>query len=176
MKKTIYKLYWAWQFDKEEKWLNECSAKGLHLCDVGFLRYTFEVGNPCAYSHKLELLENWPTHPESVAYIQFLEDTGVEMVGSILRWVYFRKKTEDGPFDLFSDLDSRIKHLNRIIFLFLPIMFLEFSAGISNLFMQNSSNRFIGGLALFVGCLLAYGALVINNKKKKLLKERMIYE
>ncbi|NTW91431.1 MAG: DUF2812 domain-containing protein [Erysipelotrichaceae bacterium] len=176
MKKTIYKLYWAWQFDKEEKWLNECSAKGLHLCDVGFLRYTFEVGNPGAYSHKLELLENWPTHPESVAYIQFLEDTGVEMVGSILRWVYFRKKTEDGPFDLFSDLDSRIKHLNRIIFLFLPIMFLEFSAGISNLFMQNSSNRFIGGLALFVGCLLAYGALVINNKKKKLLKERMIYE
>lgn len=176
MKKTIYKLYWAWQFDKEEKWLNECSAKGLHLSDVGFLRYTFEVGNPGAYSHKLELLENWPTHPESVAYIQFLEDTGVEMVGSIFRWVYFRKKTEDGPFDLFSDLDSRIKHLNRIIFLFLPIMFLEFSAGISNLFMQNSSNRFIGGLALFVGCLLAYGALVINNKKKKLLKERMIYE
>ena len=176
MKKTIYKLYWAWQFDKEEKWLNECSAKGLHLSDVGFLRYTFEVGNPGAYSHKLELLENWPAHPESVAYIQFLEDTGVEMVGSIFRWVYFRKRTEDGPFDLFSDLDSRIKHLNRILFLFLPIMFLEFSAGISNLFMQNSSNRFIGGLALFVGCLLAYGALVINNKKKKLLKERMIYE
>jgi len=176
MKKTIYKLYWAWQFDKEEKWLNECSAKGLHLCDVGVFRYTFEEGVPGAYSHKLELLENWPTHPESVAYIRFLEDTGVEMVGSILRWVYFRKKTEDGPFDLFSDIDSRIKHLNRIIFLFLPIMFLEFSAGISNLFMQNSSNRFIGGLALFVGCLLAYGALVINKKKQRLKKERMIYE
>lgn len=176
MKKTIYKLYWAWQFDKEEKWLNECSAKGLHLCDVGVFRYTFEEGVPGAYSHKLELLENWPTHPESVAYIRFLEDTGVEMVGSILRWVYFRKKTEDGPFDLFSDIDSRIKHLNRIIFLFLPIMFLEFSAGISNLFMQNSSNRFIGGLALFVGCLLAYGVLVINKKKQRLKKERMIYE
>ncbi|MHB8096782.1 MAG: DUF2812 domain-containing protein [Erysipelotrichaceae bacterium] len=176
MKKTIYKLYWAWQFDKEEKWLNECSAKGLHLCDIGFLRYTFEVGNPGAYSHKLELLENWPTHPESVAYIQFLEDTGVEMVGSIFRWVYFRKKTEYGQFDLFSDIDSRIKHLNRIIYLFLPIMFLEFSAGISNLFMHNSSNRFIGGLALFVGCLLAYGAWVINKKKQKLKKERMIYE
>lgn len=87
MKKTIYKLYWAWQFDKEEKWLNECSAKGLHLCDVGLFRYTFEEGTPGAYSHKLELLENWPTHPESVAYIRFLEDTGVEMVGSILRWV-----------------------------------------------------------------------------------------
>lgn len=176
MKKTIVKLYWAWQFDKEEKWLNECSAKGLHLCDVGVFRYTFEEGTPGAYSHKLELLENWPTHPESVAYIRFLEDTGVEMVGSILRWVYFRKKTVDGPFDLFSDLDSRIKHLNRIIFLFLPIMFLEFSAGLSNLLMHNSSNRFIGVLALSVGCLLAYGSYVIHKKKQKLKKERMIYE
>lgn len=176
MKKTIYKFYWAWQFDKEEKWLNECSAKGLHLCDVGICRYTFEEGEPGAYSHKLELLENWPTHPESEAYIRFLEETGVEMVGRLLRWVYFRKKTEEGPFDLFSDLDSRIKHLNRIQFLFLPLMFLEFSAGVSNLFMHNASNRFIGGLALFVGCLLAYGVFVIHKKKQKLKKEKMIYE
>lgn len=176
MKKTIYKLYWAWQFDKEEKWLNECSAKGLHLCDVGLCRYTFEEGTPGAYSHKLELLENWPTHPESVAYIRFLEDTGVEMTGSILRWVYFRKRTEDGPFDLFSDLDSRIKHLNRIILLFLPFMFIEFSTGISNLFIHSTSNKLIGILTLSVGCLLAYGSYVIHKKKKKLLKERMIYE
>jgi hypothetical protein len=176
MKKTIYKLYWAWQFDKEEKWLNECSAKGLHLCDVGFLRYTFEEGLPGAYSYKLELLNNWPNHPESIAYIHFLEDTGVEMVGSILRWVYFRKKSEFGQFDLFSDLDSRINHLNRILMLFIPIMIFEFFAGLSNLLMQNSPNRFIGGLAIFVGCLLAYGAFVIYKKKKKLLKERMIYE
>lgn len=177
MKKKIYKLYWAWQFDKEEKWLNQCSAKGLHLCDVGFCRYTFEQGEPGAYSFKLELLENWPTHPESEAYIHFLEDTGVEMVGSIMRWVYFRKKTVDGQFDLFSDLDSRIKHLNRILFLFIPIMFVEFSVGIPNLLLlHNTSNRFIGGLNLFLGFLLAYGVFVINKKKQKLKKERTIYE
>jgi hypothetical protein len=176
MKKTVYKLYWAWQFDKEEKWLNECSAKGLHLCDVGFLRYTFEEGLPGAYSHKLELLKNWPSHPESEAYIHFLEDTGVEMVGSIFRWVYFRKKTELGQFDLFSDRDSRINHLNRILMLFVPLMFLEFSAGLSNISMNNSSNRFIGFLALFVGLLLTYGSIVILKKRNRLKKDRMIYE
>ena len=176
MKKKIYKLYWAWQFDKEEKWLNECSAKGLHLCDIGFCRYTFEEGTSSLYSYKLELLENWPTHPESQAYIRFLEDTGVEMVGSLLRWVYFRKKTEDGQFDLFSDLDSRIKHLNRILLLFIPLMFLEFYSGISNLLMSYTPNRYIGMLALAVGCLLAYGIYNIHLKKKKLIKERMIYE
>ena len=176
MKKTIYKLYWAWQFDKEEKWLNECSAKGLHLCDVGILRYTFEVGNPGAYSHKLELLENWPSHPESVAYIQFLEDTGVEMVGSLLRWVYFRKKSDLKAFDLYSDLDSRIEHLNRITMLFLPFIFLEFSVGLSNLLASGSTNKFVGMLCVLLGCLICYGTYNIHLKKHKLIKERMIHE
>lgn len=176
MKKTIVKLYWAWQFDKEEKWLNECSAKGLHLCDVGVCRYTFEEGTPGAYSHKLELLENWPTHPESVAYIRFLEDTGVEMVGSILRWVYFRKKTVDGPFDLFSDLDSRIKHLNRILMLFIPFMIIEFTIGTINVFFSKTLNQSVGTLNIFLGFVFVYGIYVINKKKQKLKKERMIYE
>lgn len=176
MKKTIYKLYWAWQFDKEEKWLNECSAKGLHLCDVGLCRYTFEEGIPGAYSHKLELLENWPTHPESVAYIRFLEDTGVEMVGSILRWVYFRKKTVDGQFDLFSDLDSRIKHLNRILMLFIPLMIVEFVLGTINLFFSRVLNQSVGTLNIFLGFVFVYGVYVIHKKKQKLKKERMIYE
>lgn len=176
MKKTIYKLYWAWQFDKEEKWLNECSAKGLHLCDVGVFRYTFEEGTPGAYSHKLELLENWPTHPESVAYIRFLEDTGVEMVGSILRWVYFRKKTVDGPFDLFSDLDSRIKHLNRILMLFIPLMVVEFIIGTINVFFARTLNQSVGTINILLGFVFVYGIYVINKKKQKLKKERMIYE
>ena len=176
MKKTIYKLYWAWQFDKEEKWLNECSAKGLHLCDVGVFRYTFEEGTPGAYSHKLELLENWPTHPESVAYIRFLEDTGVEMVGSILRWVYFRKKTVDGQFDIFSDLDSRIKHLNRILMLFIPLMVVEFVIGTINVFFARTLNQSVGTINILLGFVFVYGIYVINKKKQKLKKERMIYE
>lgn len=170
MKKTIYKLYWAWQFDKEEKWLNECSAKGLHLCDVGVFRYTFEEGTPGAYSHKLELLENWPTHPESVAYIRFLEDTGVEMVGSILRWVYFRKKTVDGPFDLFSDLDSRIKHLNRILMLFIPLMVVEFIIGTINVFFARTLNQSVGTINILLGFVFVYGIYVINKKNKNLKK------
>ena len=46
MKKTVHKLFWAWEFDREEKWLNDMSAKGLQLTDVGFCRYVFETGTP----------------------------------------------------------------------------------------------------------------------------------
>lgn len=42
MRQTIRKLFWVWDFDKEEKWLNEMAAKGLSLVAVGFCKYEFE--------------------------------------------------------------------------------------------------------------------------------------
>ena len=114
MRKTVRKWFWVWDFDKEEQWLNEMAAQGLVLVDVGWCKYVFEDSVPGEYQVRLELLENQPSHEESQKYIRFIEDTGAEQVGAFLRWVYFRKKTADGPFDLFSDLQSRIKHIKRI--------------------------------------------------------------
>lgn len=176
MKKNVYKLFWAWQFEEEEQWLNQCSNRGMQLCDVGFLRYTFEMDNPVVYSFKVELFKEWPTHAESEAYIRFVEETGAEMVGSILRWVYFRKPRNLGAFDLFSDHESRIKHLNRILLLFFPLFFLELYLGLSNIFMHNGSNRFIGMLALSVGVLIGYGIFRILHKRNKLKKDHILFE
>lgn len=39
MKKVIYKAYY--DYEKEEKWLKEMSAKGLALINYSWLRYTF---------------------------------------------------------------------------------------------------------------------------------------
>jgi hypothetical protein len=96
MARTIRKVFFAWSFDKEEKWLNEMSAKGLQLCDVGYCRYTFEEGTPGEYVYRLEMLDNMPGHAESKHYIDFIEDTGAEQIGTLGRWVYFRKKAEGG--------------------------------------------------------------------------------
>ncbi len=114
MKHVVYKLFWAWDFEKEEKWLNEMAAKGFLLTDVGGLRYVFQEGAPGEYRYHLEWLQHFPSHPESIAYIKFVEETGAEHVGSFKRWVYFRKKAAEGAFNLFSDLDSRITHFRRI--------------------------------------------------------------
>lgn len=114
MKQTVYRAFWLWQFEDEEKWLNQMSAKGLHLTDVGLFRYVFEEGTPGAYRYRLEMLDHGPGHPESRQYIAFLEETGAEHVASLKNWVYFRKRAEDGPFDLYSDLDSRLRHLGRV--------------------------------------------------------------
>lgn len=115
MKFTASKLFFLWDFEKEEKWINEMAAKGMHLTDVGFGRYVFEEGTPGEYRYHLEWLQHFPSHPESVAYIRFIEETGAEHVASFKKWVYLRKKTSEGAFDLFSDLDSRIAHFGRIL-------------------------------------------------------------
>lgn len=114
MKYIIHKFYTIGSFEKEEKWINEMAGKGMMLTDVGFCRYVFEDGIPGEYTYRLELLNNLPSNVKSIEYIKFLEETGVEYVSSIIRWVYFRKKTEEGSFVLYSDIDSKIKHYKRI--------------------------------------------------------------
>lgn len=176
MKKNVYKLFWAWQFEQEEQWLKQCSSKGMQLCDVGFLRYTFELDNPEVYNYKLELLNYWPTQAESEAYIRFVEETGAEMVGSIMRWVYFRKAKRLGSFDLFSDNESKIKHLNRVLALFIPLFVLELTAGFTNVMMPRAMNRMVGMLALSVGALIGYGIYKILSKRSQLKKEHVVFE
>src|SRR5690554_1243643 len=88
MNKTVWK--WFMNFEKEEKWINEMAAQGLHLIHYSFTKYVFAEGEPGKYIYRIELLENIPSHPESMAYIRFLEDAGIEHVATHFRWVYFR--------------------------------------------------------------------------------------
>jgi hypothetical protein len=114
MKRVVWKYFSIGDYEKEEQWLNRMAAQGLMLTDVSLCRYVFEEGGPGGYVYRIELLEHRPSHPESARYIRFLEETGAQHVGSFRRWVYLRKKTADGGFELFSDLDSKIRHYKRI--------------------------------------------------------------
>lgn len=179
MRKVIKKWFWAWEAEKEEQWLNEMSAKGLCLIGVGLGRYEFEECLPGEYQFKLEFLEHFPTHPESVQYIKFIEDTGAEQIGSIHRWVYFRKKTADGTFDLFSDNASRIKHLNRIITLLTTLNTFNIFIGAYNIFLAitlDSPANYVGVINLAVGILLFFGIFKLWRQRKRLKKEQQIYE
>lgn len=181
MRKTIHKLFWAWDFDKEEKWLNEMAALGLALVSVGFCRYDFEAGQPGEYEIRLEMLDEWPTHPASEQYIHFVEDTGAEHIGSLLWWVYFRKQKSLGSFDLFSDIDSRIKHLNRIVWLVGVIFLLNLMNALRMLsdYFFNTGYTAILVMGMICGLLtllVGYGFIRLWQKKRRLQKERALHE
>ena len=180
MRRTVYKVFMMWNFDKEEKWLNEMAAKGLALVSVGACRYDFEDCAPGSYQVRLELLDNLPSHPESHCYIRFLEETGVEHVGTLLRWVYFRKQSTDAPFDLFSDIDSRIRHLNRMLWI-LGVLFGMNLINVANLLVQFITWEYSGTLVIVIVCallllLITYGFVRIMLKKNRLKRERRLHE
>lgn len=107
------KLFFNYQ--KEEKWINEMAASGWHLVGYKIGRYTFEKGKPGEYDYCIELLEDAPTSEKGIAYLAFMEEAGIERVASSLNWVYFRRKFTGEPFVIYTDYGSRKKHLQRII-------------------------------------------------------------
>jgi len=179
MRKTIKKLFWAWEFEKEEAWLNEMAAKGLCLVAVGFCRYEFEECQPGAYSIRLELLENRPNHPESEKYLEFLESTGAEHIGSYMRWVYLRKKKSDGEFELFSDNPTRIKHLSRVMHLLLVIGLLNLFVGAYNLvlcFAWDSALSAIGTVNIILGIFAMIGYAKLHKQRTRLKADQQLFE
>lgn len=175
-----YKWFWAWDFDKEEEWLNELSEKGLQLTDVKAIRYKFEEGKPNEYTYRIEMLDEFPSNKKSRDYIRFLEETGVEMIGCYLRWIYLRKKKSDGDFDLFSDLDSRINHLTKILYLLAILMPLELFCVIDLWCTHTSVNGAFGLVVTLLNSILAVliimGVIKIYKHRKKLKEERCLHE
>ena len=179
MRQTIHKLFFVWDFDKEEKWLNEMAAKGLSLVSVGFCKYEFEDRLPGEYKICLQLLDKMPRHPESKKYIDFLETTGAEQVGSFTRWVYFRKKATEGDFELFSDNDSRLKYLSSVISFVSLITVGNWIAGINNVFIATtfpSPINYVGILNLLIGLVGTWGIIRLMRKRKKMKQEGQLFE
>jgi hypothetical protein len=102
-----------------------------------------------------------------------------------MNWVYFRRKADYGPFDIFSDIDSRLKHYKRIRNLFAGIMALNLFLGLLNLTTSNVlhevsthiANFYISLFSLGVGlCIFGFLVMPLSNKITTLEKEHIIRE
>lgn len=179
MRKTVRKWFWVWDFDKEEQWLNEMAARGLCLASVGWCRYEFVDCVPGEYSIRLELLKEKTVHPESVKYIEFLEDTGAEHVGSYMRWIYMRKKKADGEFQLFSDNETRIRHLTRIINFASILTGVNLCSGFYNLFLfllWGNWVSLLGFINLALSVIFICGIIKLWRKRQHLKEEQRVFE
>ena len=164
---TVKKWIWVWDFDKEERWLNTMAQQGWVLDRLGFCRYEFVRCEPGEYIVRLEMRE----HDEG--YLSFMADTGAEYVGRMVKWIYFRRKAEFGPFDIFSDLDSRLEHLKKISWMLRFVGFANLLIG-----LVNTLNPVVnmGWINLLCATLLMYALGRIEGKEEALERDRLLME
>lgn len=164
--KTIHKIFFVWDFEKEEQWLNTMAQSGWLLDRVSFCTYHFVACTPGAYTIRMEM------HGLDDEYLRFMQETGAEYVGRMVQWIYFRKKVQYGQFDIFSDLDSKIAHLGRISTTLALIGGTNLLIGMVNSF--NSTH--FGWVNLLCATLLMYALGRIHGKREFLQTQRLLQE
>lgn len=162
--KTVFRWSWVWDFEKEEQWLNEMALNGWVLNGVSFAVYRFVRCEPGEYTVRLEL------HSSDGEYLNLMRETGAEYIGRVVGWMYFRRRSELGAFDIFSDIDSRIRHLESIAKMLAGVGAANLLLGIAN------SIHGMGVINLLCGCLLMYALGRIQGKADELKKERSLHE
>ena len=103
-------------FDKIEAWINEKSSRGLQLVRIGW-GYQFEIGEVNEYKYRLDVLRASRKSTDSQNYLRFLQDTGIEVIPCNVTWgrlVWLRRKSTNGNFDLYSDIETKIEYYKRL--------------------------------------------------------------
>lgn len=105
-----FRLY----FDKdaEQNWLNKMSVQGWAFEKFFLGYYIFVPCKPKEFIYQIDLLDNW--NGDKKDFSDFMEDSGVEVVNQWYRWVFLRKKASDGPFEMYTDIESKISQYKRI--------------------------------------------------------------
>ena len=110
------KWFWPWQDDKEEAWLEQMSAQGLHLQRPARpTRYEFIQGQPQQYTYRLDFQDTMKTKSKEV-YLRLFADLGWEHLGTLGGWQYFRRPVQPGePQELFTDPETKILKYKRFL-------------------------------------------------------------
>lgn len=119
----MIKFRFYYDKDKETDWLNEMVQKGYALKKFFAGFYKFEACEPGEYIYQIDFADKlWGISKD---YREFMEETGVEIVQTWGYWIFLRKKTIDGAFQLYTDVDSSIAHYTKIRNMFKGAIIIE---------------------------------------------------
>ncbi len=168
-----FKFFWAWDDDKEERWLEEMSREGLHLIALdGPFLYRFERGEPLRYAYRMDYQTS--REKDLANYRSIFEDAGWQLIGRMSGWFYWRKLAKPGEeSEIFSDVESKIakyRHLMGYILIVMVIVIVALgntTRGDGLFFEILSFLRFV--LIVF----FLYGMLRLWRRIEQLKKEQM---
>ena len=97
-----------------ERQFNRLSAEGWQLEGTGWLSFRYRRGAPNEYRYRVQYLYE-SRDGQKDDYVRGLAELGVEPVMDIGSFLILRRRNDGTPFELFSDLDSRITSEKRYL-------------------------------------------------------------
>lgn len=98
--------------ERIERQANEMAKEGWLLEKFGSLFSTYRRGAPGEYEYRVQVKE---AGIDRLTYIAELTEFGIEEVGGVGDLLVLRKKADGTPFELYSDLDSRIAQQKKAV-------------------------------------------------------------
>lgn len=153
-------IRWKFTFDKDEEqdWLNDYARQGWAMASFFAGVFTFVPCRPGEFIYQIDLVPGSGLRPDNYEdYAAFMHETGVEVLQRWGRWVYLRKRAEDGPFEVYTDIASRIALYRRIRGMFLWALSLICLCSVSawNLLARYPGDLFVRGLVGFYIVMIA---------------------
>lgn len=145
--------------DKETAWLNEMAAEGWKLTGFCLGVYSFDACEKGKYTYQLDF---WERNKNGAAsYDAFMKEMNIHVVCTWFVWTYLCKETADGPFELYTDNESRITHYTRIRNWFKIGAAIEFSCALIEFLAAIRTNDL---LFVIFGILLSLLGAVITSE------------
>lgn len=163
---TKFRLYF--DKDKETAWLNEMAKKGYAM--TGFFAgfYQFEACEPGEYTYQIDFGNKM--FSVSNDYREFMEENNIEIVCLWGYWIILRKRTADGEFVLYTDVDSNIEHYTKILKMFKAVTILELFCFMLEVFGA------INGAAIGFFFMMLIGVIIIAMMRATFSTKRLINE
>ncbi|MGG7178736.1 DUF2812 domain-containing protein [Clostridium paraputrificum] len=169
--------------ENEEKWLNEMSAKGYIFTNFDHCQYTFKRGELGKYIYRIQFLDGNETEEE---YAEVLKDSGIDIVSRVGKWVYLRRDSKEGEFEIFTDIDSKVANYQKMTSFTTRLAYGAFITLLLSIFIAikcaNINSFFSGfgtGMAfvlLPMNLFLDSAAFKYRNHMNELIKEKTLYE
>lgn len=109
--------------DKETKWLNDMADQGWAMNGFFAGFYRFEPCEKGKYTYQIDFGNEFFSVSDD--YREFMSDSDIEIIQSWGFWVFLRKLSSEGEFQLYTDVDSQIEHYKKIRNMFKAVTVIE---------------------------------------------------
>src|SRR5699024_5074763 len=134
--------------DKETEWLNKMVSEGWALQSFFAGFYKFTPGEKGEYIYQIDLGDT--LYSVSDEYRELMGELGVEIIVLWGYWIILRKRAADGPFELYTDVESKIEHYRKIRRMFKAVTILELIGLFMEIFAGMTGTDYAWAFALLL--------------------------